>query len=167
MDATQYTKWNYINLHSLQIDSAKVTVEGADDPAAWDLAIHRYDVKTNGGEVLETEYQSLNALKNAGSMPQGTFVADEWTTNKIAVDVSHMMEDDGYLIYAPSDYNPELSKWLNIDTSEMPPIYTPSNKVYLLKMKDGTMAAIRLVSYMNAAGTKGYMTFDYLYPYEP
>lgn len=34
-------------------------------------------------------------------------------------------------------------------------------------MKDGTMAAIRLVSYMNAAGTKGYMTFDYLYPYEP
>ena len=63
--------------------------------------------------------------------------------------------------------NPELSKWLNVDTSEMPPIYTPSNKVYLLKMKDGTMAAIRLVSYMNAAGTKGYMTFDYLYPYEP
>ena len=91
MDATQYTKWNYINLHSLQIDSAKVTIEGADDPVAWDLAIHRYDVKTNGGEVLETEYQSLNALKNAGSMPQGAFVADEWTTNKLAVDSSHMM----------------------------------------------------------------------------
>ena len=49
----------------------------------------------------------------------------------------------------------------------MPPIYTPSNKVYLLRMKDGTMAAIRLVSYMNAAGIKGYMTFDYIYPYEP
>lgn len=100
-------------------------------------------------------------------MPQGTFVADEWTTNKIAVDVSHMMEDNGYLIYAPSDFNPELSKWLNVDTSEMPPIYTPSNKVYLLRMKDDTMAAIRLVSYMNAAGIKGYMTFDYIYPYEP
>ena len=25
VDATQYTKWNYINLHTLQIDSAKVT----------------------------------------------------------------------------------------------------------------------------------------------
>ena len=126
VDATQYTKWNYINLHTLQIDSAKVTAEGADDPDTWDLAIHRYDVKTNGGEVLETDYQSLSALKNAGSMPQGIFVADE-----------------------------------------MPPIYTPSNKVYLLRMKDGTMAAIRLVSYMNAAGIKGYMTFDYIYPYEP
>ena len=106
VDATQYTKWNYINLHTLQIDSAKVTAEGADDPDTWDLAIHRYDVKTNGGEVLETDYQSLSALKNADSMPQGTFVADEWTTNKIAVDVSHMMEDNGYLIYAPSDFNP-------------------------------------------------------------
>lgn len=63
-------------------DSAKVPPEGADDPDTWDLAIHRYDVKTNGGEVLETDYQSLSALKNAGSMPQGTFVADEWTTNK-------------------------------------------------------------------------------------
>lgn len=49
----------------------------------------------------------------------------------------------------------------------MPPIYTPSNKVYLLRMEDGTMAAIRLTSYMNAKGAKGYMTFDYLYPYEP
>ncbi|MCE8600920.1 HmuY family protein [Bacteroides fragilis] len=167
VDATQYTKWNYINLHTLRIDSAKITSEGAEDPAAWDLAIHRYDVKTNGGEVLETDFQSLNALKNADSMPQGTFVADEWTTNKIAIDVSHMMEDDGYLIYALSDYNPELSKWLDVDTREMPPIYTPSNKVYLLRMEDGTMAAIRLTSYMNAKGAKGYMTFDYLYPYEP
>ena len=68
----------------------------------------------------------------------------------------------------PSDFNPELSKWLNVDTSEMPPIYTPSNKVDPLRMKDDTMdCPSRLVSYMNAAGIKGYMTFDYIYPYEP
>lgn len=130
-----------------------------------DLAIHRYDVKTNGGEVLETDYQSLSALKNAGSMPQGTFVADEWTTNKIAVDVSHMMEDNGYLIYAPSDFNPELSKWLNVDTSEMPPIYTPSNKVYLLRMKDGHNGCHPPGELHECCGIKGYMTFDYIYPY--
>ena len=35
VDATQYTKWNYINLHTLRIDSAKITSEGAEDPAAW------------------------------------------------------------------------------------------------------------------------------------
>lgn len=163
IDATSYTRWTYIDFHTQKIDSVEITPE-ATEPKQWDMAIHRYDVKTNGGAVLETGFTGLSTLLSSGSMSQGTFVTDEWTTDKIIVDMSTMA--DGYLGYAESDYNSELSKWLNVDKSSMPPIYTPSNKVYLLKLQDGTMAAIRLQSYMNAKAVKGHMTFDYIYPFE-
>lgn len=164
VDATSYSRWIYIDFHSQKIDSAEITPD-AQVPENWDIAIHRYDVKTNEGTVLETGFTGLSTLLSSGSMPQGNYVADEWTTDKIIIDMSTMA--DGYLGYAESDYNAELSKWLNVDKSSMPPIYTPSNKVYLLKLKDGTIAAIRLKSYMNAIGVKGYMTLDYIYPLEP
>lgn len=163
IDATSYTRWTYIDFHTQKIDSVEITPE-TQVPENWDIAIHRYDVKTNDGSVLETGLTGLSTLLTSGALPQGTFISDEWTTEKIIVDMSTMA--DGYLGYAESDYNPELSKWLNVDKSTMPPIYTPSNKVYLLKLKDGTMAAIRLKSYMNELGVKGYMTFDYIYPFE-
>lgn len=163
IDATSYTRWTYIDFHTQKMDSVEITPE-TQVPENWDIAIHRYDVKTNDGSVLETGLTGLSTLLTSGALPQGTFISDEWTTEKIIVDMSTMA--DGYLGYAESDYNPELSKWLNVDKSTMPPIYTPSNKVYLLKLKDGTMAAIRLKSYMNELGVKGYMTFDYIYPFE-
>lgn len=163
IDATSYTRWTYIDFHTQKIDSVEITPE-TQVPENWDIAIHRYDVKTNDGSVLETGLTGLSTLLTSGALPQGTFISDEWTTEKIVVDMSTMA--DGYLGYTESDYNPELSKWLNVDKSTMPPIYTPSNKVYLLKLKDGTIAAIRLKSYMNELGVKGYMTFDYIYPLE-
>ena len=163
VNATSYTRWTYIDFHTRTIDSIEITPD-APVPQEWDMAIHRYDVKTNGGAVLETGFTGLNTLLSSDGMPQGSYVTDEWTTDRIVIDMSTMA--DGYLGYAESDYNAELSKWLNVDKSTMPPIYTPSNKVYLLKLKDGTQAAIRLKSYMNATGVKGYMTFDYIYPLE-
>ena len=56
--------------------------------------------------------------------------------------------------------------WSFTDTSTMPPIYTLSGKIYLLRLKDGTCAALRLANFMNDAAVKGYMTIDYLYPVE-
>ena len=81
-----------------------------------------------------------------------------------AIDMSGMM--DGNIVYMESYYNEELSKWLNVDKSNMPPTYTLSNKVYMVKLKDGTYAAVRLTNYMNASGVKGFMTIDYIYPFE-
>ena len=60
--------------------------------------------------------------------------------------------------------NDILSGWLNVDTSSMPPIYTMSNQVYLIRLKDNTYAAIRFTNYTNARGIKGYIDFDFLYP---
>ena len=76
--------------------------------------------------------------------------------------MSQMM--DGIILYAEDYWNPCLSRWLDVDTSTMPPIYTLSGKIYLLRLKDGTCAALRLVNFLNDSAIKGYMTIAYLYP---
>ncbi len=161
IDATSYTAWTYIDFHA-----GTITVTGMDDseaPDSWDIAVHRYDAKTNGASVLETTQTGLELFLSTGSMPTGDYVEDVWTTEQIIVDMSGMM--DGVLGYAESWYNEELSKWIDVDLSVMPPIYTMSYKVYALKLADGTNLALKLASYLSGS-TKGYLTIEYIYPLE-
>jgi hypothetical protein len=156
VDASSYTKWIYLDFSEHRADSVSVFDEA---PQNWDLAIHRYDAKTNGGVVAETDVEDFSLLPTAKI---GEYVSDTFTTSKIVTDMSTMM--DGYLSYVESDYNSLLSQWLNVDTSNMPPTYTLSNKIYILKLADGSKAALKLENYMNDAAVKGYMTIRYMYP---
>lgn len=162
VNTTSYTSWVYIQFDAPQ--ATLVEIEENKTPDNWDIAIHRYDIKTNDGAVLKTDYTSIEELTKSGNLPQGTFYTDEWTTDKIAIDMSGMM--DGHIVYTDSYYNPVLSTWLNVDTSTMPPVYTMSGNVYLIRLKDCTYAAIRFSNYTNAKGVKGYIDFDYKYPVE-
>ena len=173
VDGTDYTRWNYISLKTQKTTAVRILNQEGDEepwdqegslPAEWDIAIHRYDVKTNGGAVLETSYASMDELLDSGSIPAGEYSEDIETTDRIAIDMSDMM--NGYIIYAKSSYNEVLSRWLNVDTSTMPPIYTMSNKIYILRLQDNTHAAIHLLNYMNEKNVKGHMKFEYLYPLE-
>ena len=147
INTTEYTNWVY----------------KSEIPAEWDLAIHRYDIKTNEGAAYQTTYTNIDELKASGKLPaEENFIKDEWTTDKIAIDMSGMME--GNIKYTEDYRNEILSGWLNVDTSSMPPIYTMSNQVYLIRLKDNTYAAIRFTNYTNARGIKGYIDFDFLYP---
>ena len=161
IDAQSYTKWVYINFKDYTADSLHIE-DNMTEPTNWDFAVHRYDTKTNEASVLETGFTGLSTLKNSGKIPEGTYVDDIWTTTTIAIDMSGMMENN--IKYLESNYNKELSKWLNVDKSNMPPTYTMSNKVYVLKLKDNTYAAVRLRNFMNASAVKGFMTIEYIYP---
>ena len=159
IDATSYTQWVYIDFSEQSI----VTLGYDEDaPQNWDIALHRYDVKTNGAKVVETNYSDFDQAITA-TIDEADLVSDIWTTNQIVIDMSTMM--DGYLGYTESYYNPELSKWLNVDTSTMPPIYTPSGKVYIVYLPDGTRAGVKLLNFMNDMQVKGYMTIQYMYPF--
>lgn len=158
VDATSYTDWVYIDMASATVETRSVLDEA---PEHWDFAVHRYDAKTNGGAVLATSASDINSLT---ALPAGEFVPDVWTTETIVTDMSTMM--DGYLSYVDSYYNPELSQWLDVDTSTMPPLYTLSGKVYVLRLADGSMAALRLANFMNDSAIKGYLTIKYSYPIE-
>ena len=162
IDATDYTKWVYLDFHGRTAVTAGMS--DAEVPSDWDIAVHRYDVKTNGASALETGMTGLELFISSGKMPEGDYVEDEWTTEQIIVDMSGMM--DGNVCYSESWYNPELSKWLKVDTSSMPPLYSMSQKVYAVKLSDGTDLALKLSNYMDATGVKGFMTIDYVYPVE-
>lgn len=160
VDATKYDRWVYIDFHTGKVDSCLVA-DSLHRPANWDIALHRYDVKTHGGSVLKTQYSELFDLTSTGTMPAGNFANDVWSTHKVMIDVSHMMQ--GHVVFESTWYNAALD-WVTVDTSTMPPTFSTSGKVYIIRMADGTCAAVRLVSYMNVMGTKGHMTFDYIYP---
>lgn len=175
IDATSYTQWIYINLHADQpsICTTEISMEDyseTEKPDEWDFALHRYDVKTNGAEVMMTPYHSIEALLSAGTPSEGKWVRDEYSEEAIIVDMSHMLEL--YLVYAPGYVNKEASKWLDVnigtlpDNLIMPPIYTMRDNVMLYRFADGTYAAIQLVSYMSndRYQAKGWMTVAYKYP---
>ena len=162
IDASDFTKWHYIDLHKRMV---MATAIDGNAPADWDFAIHRYDAKTNKGKVAETDAADFGSIPETGSVPKDLFLPDKWSTDRIIIDLSQMMS--GTIIYAKDYYNPCLSKWLNVDISVMPPIYTLSGKIYILVMSDGTYAALRLVNYMSDTAKKGFMTIDYKYPVQP
>ena len=159
IDATKYTEWHYIDLHEKLVTTEPIDSKA---PEKWDFAVHRYDTKTNGGTVWESSVSDFHSLPNPTTLPSESFIGDEWTTDRITIDMSQMM--DGIILYAEDYYNPCLSRWLDVDTSTMPPTYTLSGKVYLLRLPDGSYAALRLVNFMNDAAIKGFMTIDYMYP---
>ncbi len=170
VDATSYTKWQYIDLHgdSLSITSSTISLEDYSEsgvPDNWDFAMHRYDVKTNGGGVMQTSFESIEQLESSMKQaPDDGWTEDVYSDESITVDMSHMME--GYLVYAPGHKNETAGQWLSVDTSNMPPSYNKSDKVFLYRFADGTCAAIQLKNYMSDDKymTKGWMTVQYKYP---
>ena len=124
----------------------------------WDLAFHRWDVKTNGGLALESSFTSFDTLKE---IPEGDYVPDEEVAS-IMFDNSGMAS--GKIGYATGFINPVLSRWMNVDTRNMPPSYTMSDNVYLLKLSGGKIVKIKFTDYTDDKNTKGHISFDYIYP---
>ena len=194
LDARKYDEWIYLDLHRLAIERhpipatltgewdgksvwARYNVQGSRytlleerqvdtqaEPEQWDLALHHFDVRTNGGSVLQTGYTSVDALpQSAANFASEEFRPDEWTRHQCIVDFSGMF--DYNIWYQASPVNLVLSDWVRMDFSTPPPKYEASRRVYLLRMQDGNVAALHMKSYMSEAGTKGILTIDVKYPY--
>lgn len=195
MKVTDYGAWFYLDLHNRQFtdtiriptaltgkwdgksgigykhglndwmtDISFVKTDVQNDAECWDLAIHHFDVKTNGGGVYETDYTSLDELPGSSeAFRDATFSGDEWTEHQVLYDLNGMLNYD--VGYQQSYVNMVLSRWVMMDFATPPPIYTVSNRVYIVRLKDGTYAALKLVNYMKPSGAKGYLTFDVKYPY--
>jgi hypothetical protein len=110
--------------------------------------------------VLETNFTSFADLLAGGELPEGDFESDK--TGEIPVDMSDMINNN--IVYHTTEFNHQLSRWLDVNISVMPPIYTLSKKVYIVSLNDGTYAALLLSNFMNSSLVKGFMTIDYIYP---
>ena len=182
--ATEYGTWTYIDLKSGKTETlgvkgpwvykqqnnegqmeevyTKDMAENTEEPKElkeWQLAFHRFEPKTNMGEVVETTETELSKVTE---VPTSGFEADKEIKEKIIVDAKNMMM--GNIGYAKTAFvNLTLYKWLKrTPTGGMPPYdYSLSGKVYVLKCKDGQYYKLKFTDYMNKEGQKGVITFSY------
>lgn len=152
VDVSAYDQWVYLSFESGVPRALNVE---KDEPAQWDIALHRGDVKTNKGAALKSNATSLSALSE---LPADEFTPD--ITDSIAVDMSGMMQ--GIVIYKESEINPVLSSW--VSRSGMPPVYTVSKNVYVVRTQEGKYAKLKFSSFTSSDDKSGFATFSYVYP---
>lgn len=133
-------------------------------PDDWAFAVHRNNVRTNGGAVLETAYTSMDELpESSEAFRNMKFTEDEWTENEVWDSQEQML-----LGNVPSqgiEINKVLSSWLCMDIPPMPPAFSMNNHVFILRLNDGSYAALQLENYLSPNGTKCHLTINYRYPY--
>ena len=92
LDVSAYDKWTYVNLKTGETEIHPDTSEwiytdgSVSEPKAketigieWHIAIHRYEIKTNGGMVFDTGKTNMNEITE---LPEGDYKADENITNE-------------------------------------------------------------------------------------
>ncbi|MBP5456978.1 MAG: HmuY family protein [Paludibacteraceae bacterium] len=163
VDASSYQQWVYIDFHNKKVETVAI-VDGespvAEEPENWDIALHRFQVKTNGGSAIETSFSTISEFSANPHLPKEGWKEDTWYEESVITDLSGMMS--GQIKYTPSYLNDVVCGW--ITSSGMPPEYTTSDKVYVIRLSDNTCLAIRLDSYMDNNGTKGFLKLSYSYP---
>lgn len=130
------------------------------EPDHWTIAIHRDNVRTNGGSVFETSYTSMaNVPDSAKVFAHAAFVSDVWSERDVWVDRSNMlnciMGNQGIRI------NKVLSSWLTLNIPPIPPTYTLNNHVFILRTREGNFFALQLQDYMNSQGTACWLKINY------
>lgn len=134
------------------------------EPAEWSIAVHRNNVRTNGGAVFETSYTRINQLpESSEAFADMPFTEDVWTENEVWDSQTQMLQS-----LVPSQgikVNRVLSSWLTMRIPPMPPQFVHNNHVFILRLNDGTYAALQLEDYLSPTGTKCYLTINYKYPY--
>lgn len=144
-DYTAYDSWTYINLETGETEtqadatewiytdgSTREAYTSGDLSIEWHIAIHRYEIKTNGGSTYDTEATDMSAIT---SCPTGvTFTADTYVSYgtdddlEVITDMTNMMS--GSVGYAANpQLNSVLCGWVvRTATGSMPPtIYTPQD----------------------------------------
>lgn len=140
------------------------TRSGVDETSfKWDIALHRYDVKTNGASAVAT---SESDMAKVTAIPADGYVSDI-KTDSIMVNTAGMMNSK--IGYATDTWNEVLNKGVEFDSSVMPPTpnsWSMSGLVYVVKLASGDYAKIKFTDYSNEAGASGHISFDYVYPFK-
>lgn len=157
VDATDYAQWVYVNLKDGKTQT--VTMEGSDDESKvtidWQIAIHRYtEIKTNGGSVVQTDMTDMSKVTE---IPASGYTADE-TGQQVLIKFIMPPTEDCYV----TTHCNTIMKWT--EGSAMAGTLATTNKVFVLKCKDGTYAKLQFNDFANADNVKGHVTFSYEYP---
>lgn len=133
------------------------------EPDTWTIAVHRNNLRTNGGAIARTSCATIDGLPlTEDYLSTLRFVTDEWNETDVWVVRERMLA--GLIGNQGISVNSAGSAWLHIDIPPMPPAFSIDSGVLVLRLADGTYAALQLADYQNAAGVKCCLTINYRYP---
>ena len=136
-------------------------VDGDEASFDWDLAFHKYDIRTNGGSAVKTSKTNLDDVTSS-TMPTTGFVED--VDGSVYADMTKMMK--GFVGYQYVKINEVLTDWVTrTPTGTMPPtLYSLNKNVFVVYTKAGKYAKIQFYDTTNDKGDAVYPTFNYEYP---
>lgn len=133
------------------------------EPQKWTFAVHRNNVRTNGGAVAATSFASLDEIPEGRDfLSTLTFTEDTWNEKDVWVIQDRMLL--GLIGNQGIKINETLSSWLAIEIPPIPPAFTLNSGVFILRLADGTYGALQLENYIGSTGTKCCLTINYRYP---
>lgn len=133
------------------------------EPENWSIAIHRNNIRTNGGAAAETSYNSIEELPDDESFLSNLdYHEDEWNETDVWTVQTQMLS--GLIGNQGICINTTLGRWLKTSIPPIPPAFSLNPHVFIIKFSDGTYCALQLVDYMNKEGVKCCLTIKYKYP---
>lgn len=156
LDVSSYTEWTYFSFSKNEV----VVVEDFANSLEWDIAFHRADVRTNGGASGKGKGEALDSGKKewdqVTTVPTSGFKKDEVGKITTKFTGEGVEEDD-------QPFSQVLSAWLDVDTSNPPPVYTLSNSIYVVKAANGKVVKIHFYDNKNQKDKNGAVSFKYQY----
>ncbi len=165
-EAGIYTYWFDVWGKGISVNEFRcfMPTEPQPAPAQWTFAVHRNNVRTNGGAVSETQLADISqvntlTLTNLQAM---TYTPDSWTEKVVwtvqAQMLNSLIGSQGIAV------NSVLSSWLDVEIPPMPPAFHHNSHVFIVRLADGSFAALQLANYLTPEGAKCGLTINYKYP---
>lgn len=160
-----YTYWYDVFGEGISVNEFRSFMPTAaqDEPESWTFAVHRNNVRTNGCTVAVTEFTDIDQLPESREyLDRLIYEADRWSENEVWCEQSRMLL--GLIGCQGIEISPALSSWLSVSIPPIPPAFELNNKVFVLKLTDGTYGALQLANYQSSLGVKCCLTINYRYP---
>lgn len=160
-----YTYWYDVWGAGISVNEFRYfqSTESQTAPSEWSFAVHRDNVRTNNGGAYETQLTNIDDFPmTRQQLEQLPFTSDAWTETDVWTDQSQMLSS--IIGCQGISINPVLSSWLRLDVPPMPPSFTHNNHVFVLRLSDGSFAALQLANYLSPLGKKCCLTIKYRYP---
>lgn len=172
INATDYTKWVYFNFEKGEV----VEVAKPGEDLSWDLGVHRYDFKTNGGTSGKGQGAAFKSKVKDISLAIPAPAADAWVVDS-TWPLLMVFENQGngkHII----EYREESANFLLTSKTEeqglvlvsrgaiwsegMPPQVTVNNAIYLIRTANGKLVRFRVLDYRNDRAQTGHIKFEYV-----
>ncbi len=172
VDASDYTKWVYISFTKGKV----VSVSAPETDLSWDLGLHRYDFKTNGGTsgkgkgaAARTTQKDLKADIPAPKDSEWTLDREGMLLMKFGAnkdgkhDIEYKKQSANFLLTSEpkGDGKPGYLNKGIISMAGMPPTVTIDPSVFLVRSAAGQIVRIRVLDYQSATKKTGHITLEY------